>query len=86
MVTIKAEYHNTVVAFGTSGVALSKRSQSDLVDLAIMAHESKDPGLLKFFDNIPSIDDLRRMKLEVNIQKYKKQTSTKPKKVETRKK
>lgn len=86
MIEIKAEYLNTAVAFGSSGAVLSKRTQSELVDLAIMAQESKNPTLLKFFVSIPPVEDLRRMKLEENIQKYKKQTTTKTKKVETRKK
>lgn len=89
MINIKAEYGNTIIAFGDNGVSLKERKQSEIVTLGIMAHESQDPTLLKLFESLPSVDELRRMKLEANIQKYQPvQPVGKPKrkKVETKKK
>ena len=96
MIKIKAEYGNTIIAFGDNGVSLKKRTEAELVNLGIIAHESQDPTLLKLFESLPSIDQLRRMKLEANIQKYQtkiqtvqpvtKIKTTKPKKVEIKKK
>lgn len=88
MIEIKAEYHNTAVAFGSSGAVLSKRSQSDLLDLAIMAQDSKNPNLIKLFVELPSLDELRNMKMREKIQKInaEKKVTTKTKKVETTKK
>lgn len=78
MIKIKAEYGNTIIAFGDNGVVLSKRSQSDLVNLGIIAHESKNPNLIKLFESLPSIDDLRRTKLEAAIQKYQAVSKPQP--------
>ncbi len=70
MVTIKQDYLNTVIGFNNSGVVLKERSQEDLVDLAIMAHKSQDPGLLKLFEVLPSLDALKKMKMEAMIKKH----------------
>lgn len=63
VLTIYPIYHNTVIAFNNSGVVLKDRSQSDLIDLAIMARESGDPTLLKLFETLPELPELRIMKM-----------------------
>lgn len=62
-ILIKPQYHDTVIAFNNSGVVLSKRSQQDLVDLAIMAHRSQNPNLLNLFENLPTLQELQHLKL-----------------------
>lgn len=69
MVTIKPTYQDTVIAFGNSGIVLSKRPHEDLIDLALMAHSSRDPTLLKLFENLPTVDQLKRLKMEGIIRK-----------------
>lgn len=61
-VTIKKEYESTVVGFGNSGLPLGKRD--DLNDLAIIAHQSQDPSLLRLFETLPSLEDLQREKVK----------------------
>ncbi len=61
--SILPAYQNTVIAFNNSGVVLKDRSYSDLIDLAIMARESGDKSLLKLFENLPELPDLRIMKM-----------------------
>ena len=88
MVKIKAEYNNTVIAFGSNGAVLSKRSQSELIDLAIITQDSQNPNLKKLFVELPSIDDLRKMKMDEKIREYKSEQKIKTKntKVETTRK
>lgn len=68
-ILIKPQYHDTVIAFNNSGVVLSKRSQLDIVDLGIMAHRSKNPTLLRLFENLPTLQDLQQLKLLIIEQK-----------------
>lgn len=69
MVSIKTEFRNTVIGFNNSGIVLSKRSEEDLIDLAIMAHSSGNPSLLILFETLPSIDELKKAKMEGIINK-----------------
>lgn len=69
MITIKAVYRDTVIAYNNSGVSLNRRSQEDLIDLGILAHSSGDPSLLVLFEKLPSLDQLKRAKLEGVIRK-----------------
>jgi hypothetical protein len=62
--TIYPIYDNTVIAFNNSGVVLKDRSQSDLIDLAIMARESGDRSLIKLFEALPELSELRNMKMQ----------------------
>lgn len=59
---IKEEYKTAVVAFGTSGLPLGQRD--DIDKLAIIALESSDPTLLKMFEYLPSLEDLKMGKVE----------------------
>lgn len=69
-IAIKPEYHRKRVGFNGKGtVPLGMRSPSDLRDLAIIAHESKDPSLLRLFSDLPPIADLKKAKTETNLQK-----------------
>lgn len=62
--SIYPAFYNTVIAFNNSGVVLKDRSQSDLIDLAIMARQSNNPELLKLFETIPELPVLQRMKMQ----------------------
>lgn len=57
-------HHNTVIAFNNSGVVLKNRPYSDLIDLAIMAHQSKNPNLLYLFEKLPDLESLKSLKLK----------------------
>lgn len=61
---IKPQYKDTVIAFQDSGVALYKRSCLQLIDLALLAHSSKDPSILKFFEELPTVSELKKMKMQ----------------------
>ena len=59
MIKIKDSHLNARVAFGASAQPLGERSESEVLDLAIMAQRSGDSSLLKLFDEpLPSLDEL----------------------------
>jgi len=60
---VKDEHKNTVIAFNKGGkTPLVKRSQADLIKLAILAIQSNDPTLLDFFvQPLPSLRELQRI-------------------------
>lgn len=62
-ITITPQHHNTVIAFNNSGVVLKDRSLADLIDLGIMAHQSKNPTILCVFEKLPDLATLLKMKL-----------------------
>lgn len=68
-ISVNPSYFNTVIAFNNSGVVLKDRSQSDLIDLAIMAHESGNPNLIKLFNDLPELPVLKLMKMRIIEQK-----------------
>lgn len=59
-IKIKEEFKAEVVGFNNSGLPLGKRSQADLIDLALMAH--KAPGFRRYFEKLPSIKQLTEAK------------------------
>jgi hypothetical protein len=62
MLKVKDEHKSTVVAFGNSGLPLGQRD--DLIDLAIIAQRSQDPSLLCLFDDLPTLEQLQKQKIE----------------------
>lgn len=69
---IKPEYGKRNVAFrttiprkpGTKPARLGERTQSDLIDLAIIGLSAKDKSILKLFEGtLPSLDDLKAAQL-----------------------
>lgn len=68
--TIKKEFKDTVVAFGSSGKPLGERK--DLNDLAILAHQSGNKNLLQFFDELPSLEDLQKARVEKKLVRHPK--------------
>jgi hypothetical protein len=71
MLKIKKLYQKTRMAFGASGLPLGKRSKDEILDLAIIARESNNPTILDFFEEIPELHDLRKMKLGVKVSQNK---------------
>lgn len=67
MIKIKDTCSSAVIAFGGRGVSLSKRTESELVDLGIIAHTSRDPTIINLFESLPSLDELKKRKLEIII-------------------
>lgn len=67
--TIKKEFLDKRLAFGRSGNTLSNRSGEEINDLAIMALESKDQSLLKLFDKLPSLADLKKVKTDNQLKR-----------------
>lgn len=69
MLTIKNSSKDTVIAFNNSGVPVGKRSQADLIDLAIIGHESGHKAILEVFEGpLPSLQDLKAWKMG-NVEK-----------------
>ena len=66
--TIKRNYKSAVICFGNSGLPLGQRD--DIDDLAIMAHESNNPNLLKLFQELPSLEALKKARVEKQLQKF----------------
>jgi hypothetical protein len=64
-VTIKQEFQAEVVGFNGSGLPLGKRTQKDLIDLAILSY---NPVFKQYFEEIPSLDELNAAKGERVIQ------------------
>lgn len=64
MVKIKNEYLKTVVAFGSNGFCLGKRTYEELIDLALMSYNNN--GLQNFFETpLPTADELRNIKMQL---------------------
>lgn len=63
MIQIKPEFQKAVVAFGGNGLCLDKRSQVELLELAIIAAGSNDPTLTRLFVSLPSLQELQLIKL-----------------------
>lgn len=61
---IKQQYKDTVIAFQRSGVSLSKRTPLELIDLALLALSSKNPSILRYFEELPSERELKKMKMQ----------------------
>lgn len=68
-IVTREEYGNTAIGFNNSGIVLKNRSLADLIDLGIMALRSGDPGLLKLFEVLPTLEALRKMKMDLAIAK-----------------
>jgi hypothetical protein len=62
---IKPQYKDTVIAFQDNGIALDKRTQKELIDLALLAHSSQDKMLMDFFELLPSVAELSRTKMQL---------------------
>ena len=64
---IKEEFKTATVAFGGSGFPLGERS--DIDDLAIIALESGNKELLKFFETLPELQVLKNVKTQNQLSK-----------------
>lgn len=65
MVKLKKEHKATVVGFGSSGLPLGQRT--DLNDLAIIALKSRDTTLLNLFEELPTLEELQREKVQAQL-------------------
>lgn len=81
MIKIKRSHENTVIAYNNSGVPLNRRSQDDLLDLAIIGRKSKDQLILNVFEEpLPQLDGLIKLKMkgvEAKVSNGKKVTDNK---------
>ena len=82
---IKKEHIKQVVAFGKSAAPLSERD--DLDELAILAIESGDKLLLSYFEELPTLDILKKSKTDKELGRNieANQTATEPKQTEKKK-
>jgi hypothetical protein len=67
---IKEEYVNKKIAFNKHASPIGYRQ--DIDDLAIMAHESNDPSLLKLFKTLPALSELKKAKTESQLDRGSK--------------
>lgn len=63
-ITIKKEFQQTVIAFGNNGLPLNNRPVLDIINLGIIARESNDKSILKLFDQLPTLAELKAMKMQ----------------------
>jgi hypothetical protein len=68
-IKIKEEFINKRLAFGKSADPLYKRTEQELIELGIMAHESKSPSILRLFEKLPDLDLLKKVKTDQQLQK-----------------
>lgn len=72
---IKKQYLQTTVAFGSSGLPLGMRPQHEIDQLAIIALNSKDRRLLDLFEETPSESELKKSKVEKELQTVRSQVT-----------
>lgn len=65
--TIKNEFLNKRVGFGKSAAPLHKRSTNEINELALIAQQSNDPTLLRLFEILPSLAELKKKKTEAAL-------------------
>lgn len=66
--TIKEEFKSTLVVFNGGGrKLLGERDDIDV--LAVMAIESQNPNLLKLFEYLPSLEELKSAQFETQLKK-----------------
>lgn len=84
-ISIKPKFKSIKVAFGKSAKPLGVRD--DLLELAIIARSSNNQTLLNYFDKLPSLDELKREKLESSLSQsgvsFKKPVDIKQKPTDT---
>lgn len=67
-VKIKQQYHKEIVGFGkTPAVPLGQRD--DIEELARIALQSKNPTLLRYFEELPDLDELEKKRDQQFLQK-----------------
>lgn len=66
-IEIKREYKQTVIATGNNGLPLGSKPKSEILDIAILARQSKDSSLLKMFKNLPPLETLLQEKVNNEI-------------------
>lgn len=64
-IKIKEDHKNEVVAFGSNALPLSIRP--DLLDFAIMVRETNHYRFTNFFEQLPSLEELKKMKVESEL-------------------
>lgn len=65
---IKEEFKSTLIVFNGGGrKTLGEREDIDV--LAIMALESQNPDLLKLFEELPTLDELKKSQVESQLKK-----------------
>lgn len=77
MLSIKPEHKNAIIAFDKSGrVSLGNRTQESLRNLAILALESRDPSLLKLFQEpLPSLSELKFERFQSKLDNHAEKTT-----------
>lgn len=75
LLEIAPGFEGFVVGFNGKALKLSERSQSDLLDLAIMAVKY-DQSLTKLFKSLPSAEELDKVKFDDAINKYEAATNS----------
>lgn len=67
MAKIKNEYLGRRIGFNKSMAPLYKRD--DIDQLAIMAIESKNPNLIKLFEELPELSVLKKAKVDQELKR-----------------
>lgn len=75
---IKKEFLETFIAFGGGGSKLLGE-RDDIDQLAIIAHESGHKGLLNLFEVLPSLEELKKAKVDAQLKSGPKEEKPVPK-------
>lgn len=67
LATVKEEFRNKKISFGKSGLPLGERDDVD--ELAIAALESNDKSLLKLFEQLPPLAELKKKRVDDELRK-----------------
>ena len=74
LIKIKETAKEKVIAY--NGRALPLGQRSDYSELAMITLESNDPSLLEVFETLPTLEELKKQKLEQRLPELPKVSSS----------
>ena len=74
LIKIKETAKEKVIAY--NGRALPLGQRSDYAELAMITLESNDPSLLEVFETLPTLEELKKQKLEQTLPELPKVSSS----------
>lgn len=74
LIKIKETAKEKIIAY--NGRALPLGQRNDYPELAVIALESNDPSLLEVFETLPTLEELKKQKLEQTLPELPKVSSS----------
>lgn len=78
-IKIKDKYISTAVGYDGSALSLGKRDINSLVVLAEIAHKSNSHTIKNYFEELPSLEEIKDYKEQKFFQKVKNERTSKKK-------